>query len=229
VRRSSEPALHESDSAATRIVSKKKTLKASEAQTERVQALRREFLNLGLADESDRLVFVDETGVNLSMTRLYARAPVGERAVGHVPRNWGDSLTLVAGMTLNGIIAPLLLRGSMNSPTFAAYVERVLVPDLLPGDIVVMDNLAAHKQPRIREYIEGAGGRLIYLPPYSPDFSPIEPAWSKVKNILGKIAARSWRAIKAAAATALSAISLSDAHGYFHHCGYPVPSECKAL
>lgn len=210
--------------AATGPHSKKKTLKASEGQTERVQALRQEFLNIGLAEAGDRLVFIDETGVNLSMTRRYARAPSGERAVGHVPRNWGDSLTLVAGMTMNGMIAPVLFRGSMNAPTFVEYVERVLVPDLMPDDIVVMDNLAAHKHARVRELIESAGAQLIYLPPYSPDFSPIEPAWSKVKGILGSIAARTWRAIKSATGKALSAISEADARGYFKHCGYPVPS-----
>jgi transposase len=172
---------------------------------------------------ADRLVFVDETGINLSMTRRYARAPCGERALGFVPRDWGDSLTLVAGLTTSGIVAPLLMQGSMNAVTFVSYIEQFLLPELRPSDIVVLDNLNAHHDARVEALLEAADVGLLYLPPYSPEFSPIEPAWSKVKGILRDLGARSWRAIRKAAATALRAVTKPDATGWFTHCGYPVP------
>ena len=121
------------------------------------------------------------------------------------------------------IVAPLLLRGSMNAVIFAGYVEQFLLPDLRVSDVVVLDNLNAHHDPRIEPILERAGVGLLYLPPYSPESSPIEPAWSKVKGVLRDLAARSWRAIKKATATALRAVTSSDASGWFRHCGYPVP------
>ena len=115
------------------------------------------------------------------MTRAYARSERGERAVGHVPKNWGDSVTLAAGIGLSGLIAPLILRGSMNGDIFEAYVEQFILPELSEGDIVVLDNLSAHKRGSVRALIEAAGALVIFLPPYSPDLNPIELAWSKVK------------------------------------------------
>jgi transposase len=137
-----------------------------------------------------------------------------------VPKNWGDSVTLCAGIALRGLVAPLYLQGGMNGDTFEAYVEQFLVPELRVGDIAVMDNLSAHKRVSVRRLIEGAGARLLYLPPYSPDFSPIEPAWSKVKSLMRRAAARTYEALLEAAADALRAITASDARGWFRLCGY---------
>jgi transposase len=193
-----------------------------------VQTARAEFRALGLELLAERLVFLDESGVNLSMARFCARAQRGQRAVGHVPKNWGDSVTLCAGLALRGLIAPLYLHGSMNGDVFEAYVEQFLVPELRPGDLVVMDNLSAHKRASVRAIIEQAGAKLLFLPPYSPDFSPIEPAWSKVKALLRRSAARTYDALLDAATAALRAITPSDARGWFRLCGYG-PSVRKTL
>lgn len=188
-----------------------------------VQAKRRSFWRLRTLRRAARLVFLDETGINLSMTRAYARAPSGERAVAAVPKNWSDSVTVVAGLALSGIIAPMILHGSMNARAFEAYVEQCLVPELRTGDVVVMDNLAAHKRPIIESLIEGVGAKVLFFPPYSPDFNPIEPSWSKFKSILRATAARTTEALHEAVCRALRAISASDARGWFQHCGHFVP------
>jgi transposase len=157
------------------------------------------------------------------MTRTHARAPSGERAVAAVPKNWGETVTVVAGLTLGGIIAPMMLHGAMNSRAFEAYVEQCLAPELRKGDVVVLDNLAPHKKPIVRELIERAGARLLYLPPYSPDLNPIEPSWSKFKSILRSLAARTSEALQHGVRFALRAITPGDARGWFQHCGHAVP------
>jgi transposase len=169
---------------------------------------------------ADRLVFLDESGVNLSMARSCARSVRGSRAVGHVPKNWGDSVTLCAGIALRGLVAPLYLHGSMTGEVFEAYVEQLLVPELRPGDVAVMDNLSVHKMVAVRKHIEQVGAQLLFLPPYSPDFSPIEPAWSKVKALLRRSAARTYDALLEAVTSALRAITKADAAGWFRLCGY---------
>jgi transposase len=195
-----------------------------------VRQARAEFRALGLGRFADRLIFLDESGINLSMARSTARSPRGERAVGDIPKNWGDSVTLCAGLSLRGIVAPLYLHGSMTGEIFEAYVEQFLAPELRPGDIVVMDNLSVHKLGAVRAHIESAGARLLFLPPYSPDFSPIEPAWSKIKSVLRKAAARSYDALLDATVTALRAVTRADARGWFAHCGYDAgPSVRKPL
>ncbi len=136
------------------------------------------------------LVFVDECGTHTSMARLRARAPKGERAYGRVPRNRGPNTTLLASMGAEGMGPCLAVEGSTTKAVFEAYVERVLLPSLSPGRVVVLDNLAAHKGERVRELIEERGCELLFLPPYSPDFSPIEEAFSKVKALVRKAAAR---------------------------------------
>lgn len=182
--------------------------------------MRREHAELHLERAIDDLIFLDESGCNLSMARSYARALRGERAAGSVPKNWGSNVTLCAGISLGGIVAPMYLQGSMNGEYFEAYVEQVLVPELRPGNIVVMDNLSVHKQVRVRKLIEQAGARLVFLPPYSPDLSPIEPAWSKVKALLRRAAARTYEGLLDAVTAALRAITPDDARGWFRHCGY---------
>ena len=124
------------------------------------------------------LVFVDESGVNCAMTRLYARSPKGQRAFGHAPRNWGQNVSIIGALGLQGPLASGYLVGATDGAAFLAYVEQRLVPALWPGAVVVMDNLRAHKVRGVRETIEAVGARVLYLPPYSPDFNPIELAWS---------------------------------------------------
>jgi transposase len=157
------------------------------------------------------------------MTRAYARAPLGERACDSVPKNWGDNITVTAGLTLDGIVAPMMLHGAMNARAFEAYVEQCLGPDLRPGDVVVLDKLGAHKPPRIRELIEARGAKLVFLPSYSPDFNPIEHAWSKLKALLRKAGARTLRKLSRALRAALLAITPGDSEGWFTHCGFRVP------
>lgn len=173
-----------------------------------------------------RLVFVDESGFHTSMDRLRSRAPRGERAYGKVPRNRGKNTTLIASMSLHGMGEAMCVRGGTNAEVFEAYVEHVLAPKLREGDVVVLDNLGAHRPDRIRELIEGRGSELVFLPPYSPDLNPIEEAFSKMKNALRKAGARTHEALLGAMAQALSEVTPSDAAGWFDHCGYEVEVQC---
>jgi transposase len=154
------------------------------------------------------------------MTRAYARSPRGQRAFGFAPRNWGDNVSILGAMSLQGPLASMYIDGATDGRVFLTYLKKVLVPKLWPGAVVVMDNLSAHKVKGVQALIESAGARLLYLPPYSPDFNPIELAWSKFKNCLRKTAARTKEALGAAIGAALDTISASDAHGYFAHRGY---------
>jgi transposase len=159
------------------------------------------------------------------MTRAYARAPIGERAADAVPKNWGDNVTVTAALTLDGIVAPMWLHGAMTARAFEAYVEQCLAPELCPGDVVVLDKLNAHRTDHVRELVEAAGARLVYLPSYSPDFNPIEHAWSKLKALLRKARARTLRKLRNALRWGLLAITSNDAHGWFSHCGFRVPCQ----
>jgi transposase len=154
------------------------------------------------------------------MTRQYGRAPRGERVVGAVPQNYGANVTMLAALSLQGVGAVMTVDGATDAAVFHAYVEHVLCPTLVPGDVVIMDNLRAHKVAGIRERIEACGARLIYLPPYSPDLSPIEPCWSKLKALLRTAQARTREALDAAIQQVLAAVTASDARGWFRHCGY---------
>lgn len=170
--------------------------------------------------DAERLVFVDEMGANTSLSPLYAYSPRGQRAYCSVPRNRGPNTTLLSCMSVEGIGASLAVEGATNREVFEAYVERVLAPELRPGQVVVMDNLTAHKGERVRELIEEQGCELIYLPPYSPDFNPIEEAFAKIKGLLRKAEARTREALVEAIGSAISTISAHDAQGFFKHCGY---------
>jgi transposase len=158
------------------------------------------------------------------MTRMYARTPVGERAVDAVPKNWGDNITVTAALTLDGIVAPMMLHGAMTARAFEAYVAQCLAPELGPGDVVVLDKLSAHRTDRVRDLVEATGARLVFLPGYSPDFNPIEHAWSKLKALLRKAGARTLRKLRNALRWALLEITRDDAHGWVSHCGFRVPS-----
>jgi len=166
------------------------------------------------------LIFIDETGASTKMARLRGRAVRGERCRASVPHGHWKTTTFTAGLRLSGLTAPMVLDGAMNGPAFLAYVEQVLAPDLAPGDIVVMDNLPAHKVAGVRQAIEAAGATLLYLPPYSPDFNPIEMAFSKLKAILRKAAARTVTDLWEAIAGALDAFTQSECQNYFAPAGY---------
>ena len=166
------------------------------------------------------LVFVDEMGANTSLYSLYAWSERGEKARCSVPRNRGKNTTLLSSMSVEGMGPSLAVTGSVDAAVFEAYLEQALLPRLRPGRIVVMDNLPAHKSGRVRELIEAAGCEVLYLPPYSPDFNPIEEAFSKIKGILRKAKARTREALVEAMGKALDAVTVSDARGFFEHCGY---------
>ncbi len=168
-----------------------------------------------------RLVFVDEMGVHTSLAPLYGYSGKGARVrLQVVPRNRGKNTTLLASITLGGMGETLAVEGSTNQEVFEAYVERILAPTLKAGQVVIMDNLSAHKPARVRELIESRGCELIYLPAYSPEFNPIEEAFAKIKGRLRQAGARTKDALVEVLGEALSAVSAQDAQGYFRHAGY---------
>ena len=171
--------------------------------------------------EPDRFVFVDECSSNTSLAPLYGWSRRGERANQKAPRNWGKNITLIPSIAKESSMgASLVVEGSTDGTVFQTYLEEVLCPTLKRGQLVVMDNLSAHKGERVRELIEAKGCELIYLPPYWPDFNPIEQAFSKLKSYLRDTCARSQQALMEVIGEALSTSSTSDACGYFEHCGY---------
>jgi transposase len=167
-----------------------------------------------------RVSFLDETGALTNLVRTHGRSDCGERCVGLAPQGHWKVMTAVAAVRLSGLAAPFTIDCPMNGEVFGVYVERVLVPTLRTGDVVVMDNLSAHKLPQVRQAIESAGASVLYLPPYSPDFNPIEMIWSKVKRLLRSIAARTVDALHDAFGRALKAVTPRDILGCFRHCGY---------
>jgi len=170
--------------------------------------------------DAARFIFLDETGLNTKMTRLYGRAPRGERLTGAVPHGHWRTTTFIAGLRQSGVIAPLVLDGPMTGAAFRAYIEQVLAPALQPGDVVVMDNLAAHKVAGVTEAIAAAGGSTLYLPPYSPDLNPIEQFFAKLKALLRKASARSKEALWAATGQLLDLIPPSECRNYLANSGY---------
>jgi transposase len=167
-------------------------------------------------------VFVDESGANTKMTRLSGRALVGERLVSQVPHGHYQTSTLIAAVRLNGACAPWLFEGAMDGDLFLAWVRQGLGPTLQPNDLVIMDNLATHKVAGVREAIESAGARLLYLPPYSPDFNPIENMWSKIKQLLRSLSPRTTEELLQAAALAFAAVTPADCLGFFLHAKYAI-------
>jgi transposase len=171
--------------------------------------------------DAERFVFVDECSTNTSLAPLYGWARKGERAHQKVPRNWGKNITLLSSIGKRmGMGASLVVEGSTNRTVFETYLQDVLCPTLKRGQVVVMDNLSSHKGERVKELIEGRGCQLIYLPPYSPDFNPIEQAFSKLKSYLREACARSQKTLMDLIGKALSTITTSDVEGFFEHCGY---------
>jgi transposase len=166
--------------------------------------------------------FLDESGINIDLTRLYGRAAPGERVIDSVPQPSGSQTTTLAVIGWNGVSAPLVLSGPVNGSVFSGYMEQSVLPTLQPDDILFMDNLSAHKVTGLEELVRSCGAHLIYLPPYSPDFNPIELAWSKVKSILRRIKARTFSDLIDALKVALEAITTQDIHAWFAHCGYAI-------
>ena len=169
---------------------------------------------------SERFIFVDECSTNISLSPIYARAPKGERAYGKAPRNWRENISLVCAIGSEGVKPSISVEGAVDGKAFETYIEHFLLPTLGCGQIVVMDNLSVHKSKRVERLIEEAGARLLFLPPYSPDFNPIEEAFSKLKNFLRKTQARTKEVLLEATGKALDAITPEDIRGFYSDCGY---------
>jgi transposase len=201
---------------------KKKSPHASQRDTPRVKGKRRRFKKKVAEFDPAPFKFLDESSVNLSFTRLYGRAAPGARVVESVPKPSGPGTTTLAVSDQTGIVAPLMVKGAINGNIFYGYLEQCVAPLLPPGDILFMDNLKAHQVAGIEALIQARGAELIYLPPYSPDFNPIELAWSKMKAILRRLKARTFPDLVEALRQALLAITPQDVQGWFAHCGYAI-------
>jgi transposase len=166
------------------------------------------------------LVFVDESGCNLALAPRYGRAPKGQRAWGKAPTNRGQNTTVLAAMSPEGLLRTMTVEGAADTEAFLLYLDELLGPALRPGQTVLMDNLRVHKAQAVRERFEACGCRLVFLPRYSPDFNPIEGAFSKLKTFLRRVQARTREALEAAIGVGLQTITAQDAQGWFNHCGY---------
>jgi transposase len=192
----------------------KKVPRAANQDSPEVQERRREFCEELAGIDPHRLVFVDECGANTAMTRNYGRAPAGQRVYSNTPGSW-DSVTLTCGMRLDGAMGAVAFPGATNTVKFEDYVEEVLVPELRPGDVVIWDNVKPHKSEEAIEAVEAAGAQVVPLPPYSPDLTPIEEMFSKVKNVVRSFAARTTGAVYTAFASGLFDVTLEDIAGWF--------------
>jgi transposase len=215
-----EPVLDEPRPAEARADAKKKTLVAIEQAEPRIQALRRRFIALAKGLDPTRLVFIDEAGSHIAMTRGYARAPRGQRARGAVPRNAGTVTTMIGALDVNGVRAMMTVEGATDGEVFETFIERMLLRKLKPGDIVVLDNVGAHKTAEVRRLIRAAGARVLFLPPYSPDLNPIELCCSKLKALLREFGARTRDALDDAIRRGMDLIDRHEASAWFAHCGY---------
>jgi transposase len=180
-----------------------------------VQQLRADYQRWLWPQSMQDLVFIDETGVNLAITRMYARAAIGQRAYASKPRYRGKNVTIIGAMSLSGVLTNFTFSGSNNTDNFVAYLKDELLPNLWPGAIVIMDNLSVHKVEQVRELIESVGAQLVYLPPYSPELNPIEMLWSKVKQFLRSWAAREYEDLHKAILAAFDKVSLDDIMNWF--------------
>ena len=198
----------------------KKTAYAAEQDRPDVAQRRKEWKNKQGTFQTSRLVFLDESGVNTGMTRLYGRAAKDKRVREAVPDTRFHRTTILSSVRLDGATIPFVFEGALNGDIFRVYIQQLLAPSLKPGDIVIMDNLSSHKVSGIREAIESVGASILFLPPYSPDLNPIELMWSKMKAILRKLRIRSKELLDDAIALAFDTVSISDISGWFRHDGY---------
>ena len=195
---------------------KKKTIRAVEQKEADRTAWREQAKTL----DANKLVFIDECGSNIALTQVYARSPKGKRVYGAVPRNRRANITLLASLSLEGMGEAIMLKGAADSAVFELYIEEILAPSLQPGHIIILDNLNTHTGAKVRQAIEARGCQLLFLPSYSPDLSPIEEAFSKLKAFLRQVGARTPEALQEAIGQALLTITPQDASGWFTHCGY---------
>ncbi|MEM9399771.1 MAG: IS630 family transposase [Verrucomicrobiota bacterium] len=198
----------------------KKTFRASERGRVDIKAKREQWMWYQLMWNPKKLVFLDETGVNTKMARLYGRSLRGQRCHGHVPYGHWNSSTFLAALRYDHLSAPLLIDGAMDGQMFVAYVEQELCPTLTKGDIVICDNLRAHKVKGVREAIEAVGAQILYLPAYSPDLNPIEMALAKFKALLRHAAKRTWDDLVKAVADVIDSFTQQDCSNFFKHCQY---------
>jgi transposase len=175
--------------------------------------------------DANRLIFIDEAAVNTAMTRHFGRAAPGERVIEQVPRNYGAQTSMISALGLRGLVATMTLEGAVDTLAFNAYLNEVLAAKLRRGDVVILDNLNVHKASQIEQVATRRGARVIWLSPYSPDYSPIEPCWTKIKQALRAAKARTREELEAALVRAMNQVSNSDIRGWFNHCGYPVASD----
>ena len=201
-------------------MSSKKTLKASEQEREEIAKSRDEWREFQRTVDAHHVIFLDESGLKTNMTRLYGRAHGGNRCLDSAPCGHWETVTILSSIRLDGKTESLVFEGAVDRKMFDAYIKEVLAPTLRPGDIVVMDNLSAHKSQEACGAIRKRQAEVLFLPAYSPDFNPIEKMWSKVKQILRGIKARTEEELFAATATALNAVTADDALGWFDSCGY---------
>ena len=187
-----------------------------------MQQRRNEYREEVANELTGKFKFLDEAGSNLAMTRLYGRGERGARVVETVPQNYGENITMLASLSVSGVEAAMTINGAVDAVVFRTYIEKVLSPTLAIGDIVVMDNLLAHKVAGIKELIESRGAKLIYLPPYSPDLNPIEKCWSKIKTFLRRAKARTREELEKALREALLQVTEADAQGWLKSCGYAI-------
>jgi transposase len=185
-----------------------------------VAARREEWQEVMFELPLDRFVFIDETWVTTNMTRLYGRARQGQRLVDAVPHGHWKTTTFIAALRLTGMTAPMVIDGAINGDLFCAYVDQVLVPELRAGDIVVLDNLSSHKRVEARTTIEAAGARVVFLPPYSPDFNPIENAFAKLKRQVRSAGKRTVEELWSFLGQVTDAFAPTECLNYFRHCGY---------
>ncbi len=205
--------------AASQLDAQKKTLYAREQDPVARQAFRERLLTVAAED----IIVLDECGSTLNLTPRYARAPRGQRALGYVPRNTPPNTTLIASLTLDGLGPAMIVPGATDRVAFEAYVEHVLVPALRPGQIVILDNLSAHHSARVQQLVAACHCHLWFLPSYSPDLSPIELAFAKLKQAWRKVGARSLEVLYDTISTTLPSITSADAQSFFAHCGYRIP------
>jgi transposase len=201
-------------------MSSKKTLKASEQEREDIAKSRDEWQEFQKIVDAHRLIFLDESGMKTNMTRLYGRAYGGNRCLDSAPCGHWETVTLLSSIRLDGETESLVFEGAVNRKMFDSYIKEGLAPTLRPGDIVIMDNLSAHKSQEACNAIRKCQAEVLFLPAYSPDLNPIEKMWSKVKQIVRGIKPRTEEELFAATATALDAVTADDALGWFESCGY---------
>lgn len=198
----------------------KKTLKAAEQEREDVAEKRKRWADFQKVTRAERLVFLDESSAKTNMTRLRGRSRAGTRCHASAPCGHWKTLTMLSSIRLDGSTECIVVDGAMDKAMFAEYITQILCPTLRPNDIVIMDNLSAHKNHTVAKCIKECGADLLYLPPYSPDLNPIENMWSKVKQLLRGMEARTDETLEDGIAAALDSVCANDAHGWFINCGY---------